>query len=278
MNSRHQGRRRLAAILFIPLFLMLSGCLKLHTTIDLHSESEVDLAMVLVDTHGLLNLSETDCREVLGDVPADLVSPFTDESNHAGCQMAGPIELTAPNQDFRVIKDGDGYVFAVDHLLDDLPGVGEGIDLQDPALALFSPDVALTVVFPSPVVSASAGGHIDGNTVTWTGLEILTQDLQARSSQSAKPVQPSPTDATPTATRPTPGATQAPGATSAPEATPSTQAQETEPVSEKGLPDSAVIAIGLGLLAVIFLIVTVARRQRAVSGSRKAHPDSFTDS
>lgn len=230
---------RLAAFLLLPVLLVGAGCAKLHTSIEIASETDVTLISELVDTQGLLELEESGCADLAAQIPDSEFDEFTDEQGNAGCRIVTPIGHAANSEVFRISKDGDEYEFVVSNLLDHLPGVGEGLNVDDPVLALFSPDVELTVVFPGPVASASEGGIVEANSVTWTGIDILNTRLEARGAVTGTPQQ-----------GPTPEETTAPEGDGSPEATTT-------------LPTWAVIVIGLLLLAVIFLIVALARNQRS---------------
>src|SRR5699024_10305009 len=80
-------------------------------------------------------------------------------------------------------KEGEELVFQMGNLAADFDDDDE-IDLDDPMFEMLSPDISISVTFPGKVTHASDGGEIDGNTVTWTGMESLFTKLEARGEAS----------------------------------------------------------------------------------------------
>lgn len=171
-----RARRGLSALLLLPLLLVLAGCFRLDMGLTINEDDTLDVSMEVADLTGMASREDMDCSSMeseLADAPDDAefaVEDLEDEDGNVGCRISAtgaPID-SMTGEGMSIEKVDDTYVFSFDG---DETGMGDTSSLEDMPAGM-EPEVAISVTFPGEVIEAD--GEIDGNTVTWTGLEAFT--------------------------------------------------------------------------------------------------------
>ena len=283
MNSRtaHQKRRRFTAFLLLPLLLVLTGCFKLDMNVDIRAEDDATLTMDLFDKTGVLDMEDLGCEEFQDDLGNGTSESIEDSEGNQGCRITGEVEPSKSSDDFSITKEGDELVFKMGRLDEEFGGE-DGLDLDDPTMQQFAPEVNIQVTFPGAVTYASEGGEISGNTVTWTGIEVLATALEARGATSGGAAGGGDTgdesatdDEQPEATATDDGGEdEQGGVASDDQATTGDEGAhgDTRDADSSSFPLWVVIVLGILLLLVVFLIVMLARRKPAADQSAGNYP------
>lgn len=170
-TSRSRVRRGLSALLLLPLLLVLSGCFRLDLGLTINEDETVDVAMELADLTGLATRDDLSCDDLsreIADSPEEI--DFTVEDietdGNVGCRLtaAGGSIDAMTGEGMTIEKVEDTFVFTFDG---DDTGMGDFSDMPGG----MEPEVSISVTFPGDVIEAD--GEIDGNTVTWTGMEVF---------------------------------------------------------------------------------------------------------
>lgn len=170
-----RARRGLSALLLLPLLLVLAGCFRLDMGLTINDDDTLDVSMEVGDLTGMASREDMDCSSMeseLGGAPdeADFaVEDIEDEDGNFGCLITAtgaPIDSMS-GEGMTIEKVDDTYVFSFDG---DETGMGDTSSLEDMPAGM-EPQVAISVTFPGEVIEAD--GEIDGNTVTWTGIEAF---------------------------------------------------------------------------------------------------------
>ncbi|MEE6294609.1 LppM family (lipo)protein [Georgenia wangjunii] len=178
--ARPRATRRLTALLLLPLLLVLGGCFRMDLGVQINADESLDITMEFEDLSGLMTEQDISCEDLesemgVGDTPENVdftVSELGGDGNF-GCRL----EATGATLDdmsgdgMTITRDGDVYTFALEGSEDevgDLEGMPAGME----------PEVTIAATFPGAVIDAG-GGEVDGNTVTWTGLDALSTGVTA---------------------------------------------------------------------------------------------------
>jgi len=185
MTTRAPGwsrGRKVLAFLLLPLFFHVAGCLDLDMNVDVKSVDEADVDIEMVDTYGFMELAEEGCDSQSDGLEDPNVEEFTDSEGNFGCRTSAQYHRDSTDAPFEIYEEDGELVFTMGEVgLDD---GDEDIDLDDEMLEMFTPNIAITVTFPGEVTYANEGGEVDGNSVTWTGLEALINPIEARAAAS----------------------------------------------------------------------------------------------
>src|SRR5699024_3073635 len=94
MNSRtaYQNRRRLTPILLIPVLLVLAGCFKLDTNVDIRAEDDATLTLELFDKTGALDMEDLGCEDIQDDLGNGTAESIEDSEGNTGCRISGEVE------------------------------------------------------------------------------------------------------------------------------------------------------------------------------------------
>lgn len=175
-------RRRLRALLLLPVMAVMAGCYQMDMDFTINSDDTVDFTLEFVDSEGLMATEGITCQEFQemfdASAPADFdgeynVEDFESDGN-MGCRMTltgAPLDDMAGGDGMGIRREGDLYIFE----LEGDPSADMG-DLG--GLGFNEPEVSISVTFPGSVVDAGSG-QVSGNTVTWTGVETLVQGARA---------------------------------------------------------------------------------------------------
>lgn len=177
-------RRRILALLMLPVVAVLAGCFRMDMGITINSDETVDVSMEIVDQSGMFlgAAGQGSCSDLDQGAPADLdysVEEF-DEDGDPGCRLVvngAPLAELQQGDGISITRDGDVYTFELEG--DDTGMMGELGDLSGAGSA--APQVSLSVTFPGEVIEAG-GGEVDGNTVTWSDLEVFVTGATATGS------------------------------------------------------------------------------------------------
>ena len=169
--SRHM--RRCLVLIIAPL-LLLAGCAKFDTAMEIKDENHVHLKSTVGVSKSIASTSDdplvselSDCNNSKGSAGTGSdgkVEKFEDD-NYIGCIIAG--ETTAANLDKEVgmqitfDKNEVSFKMTSDLFRD------SGRSDRTPDASMFS-DFKVSVTFPGKVLSHSGSSKVDGNTVTWT--------------------------------------------------------------------------------------------------------------
>ena len=170
-----KSRKLLALITSVVALLALTGCMRMHEDLTLHSDNTVSGSIIMAYDVAVLEMSgksEQDVDELLaaeglgdltgaGDDSAS-VSDYRD-GGYVGFKMEFtelPLEDLASESGISIIREGDEFVVEADYsaIEADLAAV--------PANMLASMDMRTTITFPGAVIE-QRGGEVEGNTVTW---------------------------------------------------------------------------------------------------------------
>lgn len=159
-SPRLRGSKRLAALLLLPLALLLSAC-HVNSAITVTPAGGVDLAIEVTGDKGSMNLSSVSCAaygSYMRNFPNLQVQDSTNDlSNDILCSISG---FTENGVDGKLLIDNDStYILRIPI---------EAI-LKDHSNPHSSVTYSLTVHMPGEVVSATEGGTISGSDVYYEG-------------------------------------------------------------------------------------------------------------
>ncbi|QDB80428.1 hypothetical protein FHE66_00270 [Georgenia sp. 311] len=175
MTGPSRARRGLTALVLLPLLLVLAGCFRLDMGLTINEDDTLDVSMEVADLSGMATRDDLDCADLeseITDAPADVeftVEEIEDEDGNLGCRMVAtgaPID-SMTGDGMSIEKVDDTYVFTFEG---DETGMDTG-SMEDMPAGM-EPEVSISVTFPGEVIEAD--GEIDGNTVTWSGIEAFT--------------------------------------------------------------------------------------------------------
>ena len=204
-------RRFVTVGLVVALALLLTGCIKFDTDIELNSDNTVDGSVVFGISDDFAQLPGFDSSDLLPEAPETPSAGSIDVEPSAADGFIGtrlvvtgvPIEEfstgTSEGETLNIVRDGDVFrvsgafdttsglgadgeeppadgTFPEEQLPEDFPSEFPGLEDFDPS-ALIGAEVRIRVTFPGEVVSAN--GTIEGNTVTWTPALGETETLEA---------------------------------------------------------------------------------------------------
>lgn len=170
-----KSRKLLALITSVVALLALTGCMRMHEDLTLHSDNTVSGSIIMAYDVAVLEMSgmsEEDVDELLaaeglGDLAGAgddsvSISDYRD-GGYVGFKMEFtemPLEDLASESGISIIREGDEFVVEADYsaIEADLATV--------PANMLASMDIRTTITFPGAVIE-QRGGEVEGNTVTW---------------------------------------------------------------------------------------------------------------
>ena len=170
-----KSRKLLALITSVVALLALTGCMRMHEDLTLHSDNTVSGSIIMAYDVAVLEMSgmsEEDVDELLaaeglGDLTGAgddsvSISDYRD-GGYVGFKMEFtemPLEDLASESGISIIREGDEFVVEADYstIEADLAAV--------PANMLASMDMRTTITFPGAVIE-QRGGEVEGNTVTW---------------------------------------------------------------------------------------------------------------
>lgn len=189
-------KRKAALVAVAVATLVMSGCVKIHTTVTLHSDNTVDQNIIMaVDPSLLEGQEDTFNAEALNaDVPAEFkdrvtVKDYTDSDGKRG------IDMTVKGITFEELADGgafggDGdptaavlggegptYVREGDIFIVTYPVSASDAETggMDPSMMADMLDVKFKFQFPGDVIETTKG-TIDGNSVTLSAKDLMTGD------------------------------------------------------------------------------------------------------
>ncbi|WP_324649341.1 LppM family (lipo)protein [Georgenia sp. H159] len=175
VSRRSRVRRGVSALLLLPLLLVLAGCFRLDMGLTITEDETVDVSMEVGDLTGMATREDLDCSDLeseIGDTPEDVdftVEEIEDDEGNLGCRIAAtgaPLD-TMTGEGMSIEKVDDTFVFSFDG---DETGMGDTSGMEDMPAGM-EPQVSISVTFPGEVIEAD--GEIDGNTVTWSGIEAF---------------------------------------------------------------------------------------------------------
>jgi hypothetical protein len=187
MNSI-STRRRLVAVLLLPVLLVLAGCGKLHADFEIQDADTInvsyDLAIDEEFAAGVYDSAEEMCAEMEGEMStvgeiAPSVAPY-EENGQLGCLVTGVMTSDNYGAGFSLTEEGGEYHLVIDG------DEGAVEDLDAPEMAQFDLDFRMTFTFPGEVLE-SRGGQVDGNSVTFTDLAEVAQGVDVRADAGGFP-------------------------------------------------------------------------------------------
>ena len=191
MLSASRRMRRCLVLLLAPL-LLLAGCVKFDTSMELKDENHIHLKATVGISKSMVGMSGgnlppefSDCsnsKESAGVGSSDKAEKLEDEE-YIGCTFTKDTTAAELNKEpgMKVTFDEDEVSAQVSSdLFRDSGRSGEAI-----GATMFS-DFKVSVTFPGKVVSHSGSSTVDGNTVTWTDPKDLfsSSGLTAASKRS----------------------------------------------------------------------------------------------
>ncbi|MFT3943814.1 MAG: hypothetical protein QM705_08330 [Ancrocorticia sp.] len=181
MTQRTQRKKTgMILALLLPITMLLSAC-KWDNTIDITPSGGLNFAAELIDTEGLTSASGVTC-EMLSDLMADdelfptgsfEVEDISEGSN-LGCRF---VVATPIASDEILVDNGDSYTLNI--------GSSATNDMYIPAPDSLGPlEFTFNVTMPGPIIEASEGGQINGNTVTFTDPAVLESGFSVTGQKS----------------------------------------------------------------------------------------------
>lgn len=210
-------RRFVTAGLALALALLLSGCIKFDTDIELKSDNTLDGSVIVGISDEFADLPGFDTSDLLPEAPESPSAGSIDVEPYAADGFIGtrlvftgvPIEEfsagTSDPDTLTIVRDGDvfrvsgsfdtssglgaeagaetpGETLSEEEFPEDFPSEFPGLEDFDPS-ALIGAELRIKVTFPGEVISAN--GTIEGNTVTWTPNLGEAEPLEAVGQASA---------------------------------------------------------------------------------------------
>ena len=178
-------RRRLAAVLLLPFLLVLAGCGKLHADFDIQDVDTINVSYdVAFDEQfmaGQYSSADSMCSDmqdemgVMGEMAPD-VDPY-EKDGQLGCVVTGVMTSDNFGTGFDLTEEDGEYHLAIEG------DEGMSADLGSP---MGDFDFRMTFTFPGAIIEAS-GGEVDGNSVTFTDVNEVTQGVDIRADASSFP-------------------------------------------------------------------------------------------
>lgn len=170
-----KARKLLVLITSVIALLALTGCMRMHEDLTLHSDNTVSGSIIMAYDVAVLEMSgmsEDDVDDLLAAEGLDDLTGAGDDSisvteyredGFVGYQMeftAMPLEDLSSEAGVTITRVGDEFIVEADYsaIETDLAAV--------PANMLASMDMRTTITFPGAVIE-QRGGEVSGNTVTW---------------------------------------------------------------------------------------------------------------
>ncbi|QGH68292.1 hypothetical protein [Pseudactinotalea sp. HY158] len=190
MSPRTDDRkRRLLALLALPLMFLLASCITMDAEFTVHSDQTVDMTMTVQDKTGMATAEDMDCSEFSPDVDTgvDIAVEQTEVAGKFGCEISAsgvPFSDLETDGQYAFTVEGDQVTFRMDgdpSLTDmgdmgdmgDLGGMGDLGDLGG-LLGGMEPELSMTVNFPGAIVDSGGSVEISGNSATFSGMEAFT--------------------------------------------------------------------------------------------------------
>ncbi len=188
MTTIAATRRRLAALLVLPLLLVLAGCGKLHADFEIKDADTIHLSIDLAIDEEFAGTSFDSASEMCDDLADELdlvgdsaptIEPYEADSQF-GCRMNGVIKSEDFGSDFNLVEKDGEYHFTI---AGDETTV-DGVTASD--MGMLDIDFQMSFTFPGKIIE-SAGGEIDGNTVTYTDISELASGVDIRAKANTFP-------------------------------------------------------------------------------------------
>lgn len=184
------ARRRLLAVLVLPFVLLLAGCGRLYADYEIQDADTMNLAFDVgfQSSYAEQQFDSADalCEEMQaeGSSFGDVEVTAYDEDGIWGCRAEGIMERGEFGDGMELAEEGGEYHLTFDLGADQAP-TQEDIDMLASGYGADASafDFRMSFTFPGKVLE-SAGGTVDGKTVTYTDLTELSQgvDITAESS------------------------------------------------------------------------------------------------
>lgn len=183
-QHRHSRRRRLASLALVGgLALSLSGCLRMHVTMEVNQDDTVDGTMVFAIQDSVLALMGDEADGLFDEMDFDndegvTVADYAEDGYTGKTYTFARTPIAEfSSEDLAITRDGDEFV--VDGTMDmtDMGGGGEVEGVTD------SFDMRISFTFPGEVTESN--GEVDGTTVTWTPVAGDANPLTARAKASS---------------------------------------------------------------------------------------------
>ncbi|MGC5629347.1 hypothetical protein ACPYO6_14020 [Georgenia sp. Z1344] len=178
-------RRRITALLSLPvLLLVLTGCFRAETTYEIGTDGNTTIHAQGVATMPGITREDVDCSTLAegGDSPVEggnITAEDYEENGMPGCTIegSGPTNEMINEDDgsYVVTQEGDTLTF-------DLHG-DPTLNPDEMAALGGAPELTTTVVFPGGVIDGG-GGEVNGNEVTFEGIEWMRDGITATGSAS----------------------------------------------------------------------------------------------
>ena len=245
-------RSRLLAAALLPFMLLVAAC-KTDTTIEYKADGTSVSSIVVEDDEGKLSGRNLTCQSAIAQLQRagqgrssaglDLNKVKVEDLSNGG-NLKCKLTQTQTRQESGLAKTSDGYVLKVP---------------ANPRLnsSSFRGQVKVTfkLVMPGKITKASGNGKISGNTVTYEGLDIMSQGAEIRAAKGEG------SDDEPSASENGTAADPVAGAS--------------KNDSDGGFPMWAWFAIGGGAVVLLGLIIFLATRKGKGSGSGQAYTAPF---
>ncbi|GAA1490888.1 LppM family (lipo)protein [Brachybacterium sacelli] len=184
------ARRRLLAVLVLPFVLLLAGCGRLYADYEIQDADTMNLAFDIGFQSSYaeqqFDSAEALCEEMQaeGSSFGEVEVSAYDEDGIWGCRAEGMLERGEFGEGMELAEEGGEYHltfdFGADQALtqEDIDVLASGYGADASAF-----DFRMSFTFPGKVLE-SAGGTVDGKTVTYTDVTELSQgvDITAESS------------------------------------------------------------------------------------------------
>ncbi|HJB09550.1 MAG TPA: hypothetical protein H9786_03295 [Candidatus Brachybacterium merdavium] len=183
-------RRRLLAVLTLPLLVLLAGCGRFTADFEIQDvdtmQVELDIGIETTWIQGEFDSAEELCADldgesagdgVYGEVPSE---PY-EEDDIWGCRASGVVERSDFGDEMQLTEE-DGEFHLVMSGGDAAP-VSES-DLEVAGVSDF--EFRMSFTFPGSIIESS-GGEVDGNTVTYTDVGEVSQGIDIRAEAGGFP-------------------------------------------------------------------------------------------
>ena len=183
------SRRRLAALLIVPLMFAFQGATKSDVTLEVKSEDEVvvgaDVSMDSLTAKAAGMTKDKVCGTTKGleeDGLENVKSEAYEEDGRLGCKISGTSTLSKLNKGkgMKIHKTDDGWELKWDN---------SGLKKQ-PSSGQLAFEQSFSVTFPGKVTEQDGSGKVQGRTITWTSGSDTNDDLWAKAKDKGFPVLP----------------------------------------------------------------------------------------
>ncbi|MGL5405867.1 MAG: LppM family (lipo)protein [Propionibacteriaceae bacterium] len=170
-------RRRITALILLPIVLLLSGCMRMTTDIEIKSNETAGISIDIgiekkvaktAKSSGYINeTSMCDSKVFKSSFPKDknITLKSYDEGDFIGCRISGDVPISeVSNKNISLKHEGNIWIFKFD-------GSSATNSFNGKSASQVFSDFSFSIKFPGKVLTHSGSSKVSGTTVTWNNAD-----------------------------------------------------------------------------------------------------------